>query len=79
VELLNRNKVDISSLPLDSYSDGEDMEEDGDDEEGGEDGDDELEEIEEEVFDLSQPPRRRRGRQTTPRSKTLAWCGHGLV
>jgi hypothetical protein len=36
------------------------MEEDGDDEEGGEDGDDELEEIEEEVFDLSQPTKKKK-------------------
>jgi hypothetical protein len=49
VELLNRNGVDISLSPLDSYGDGEDMEEDGEEEDGG----DELEEIEEEVFDGS--------------------------
>jgi hypothetical protein len=54
MELLNRNEVDISSSPLDSYGDGEDMEEDAGDGED-EDGDDELEEIEEEVFYLSQP------------------------
>jgi hypothetical protein len=38
VEIVNRNEVDISSSPLDSYGDGEDMEEDADDEQGGEDG-----------------------------------------
>jgi hypothetical protein len=55
VELLNRNEVDISSSPLDSYGDGEDMEEeDGEEEEG----DDELMEIEEGVFDGSQPPKK---------------------
>jgi hypothetical protein len=48
VDLLNENEVDISSDPLDSYGDGEDIE-DGEEEE---DGEDECEEIEEEVFEL---------------------------
>jgi hypothetical protein len=68
VKLLNRNEVDISSSPLDSYSDGEDMEEeDREEEEYGEDeeGDNELEEIEEGVFDGSQPPKKNRQKRTT--------------
>jgi hypothetical protein len=57
VKLLNRNEVDISSSPLDSYGDGEEMEEeDGEEEEG----DDELEEIEEGVFDGSQSPKKKK-------------------
>jgi hypothetical protein len=63
VKLLNRNEVDISSSPLDSYGDGEDMEEEnGEEEEDGEEeeGDDELEEIEEGVFDGSQPPKKKK-------------------
>jgi hypothetical protein len=60
VELLNRNEVDISLLPLDSYSGGEDMEEDGEDE----DGDDKVEEIEEEALNLSQPNKKRKKRMT---------------
>jgi hypothetical protein len=58
VELLNRNEVDISSSPLDSYGDGEDMEEEGEEEEG----DDELEKIEDGVFDGPPPRRGRRER-----------------
>jgi hypothetical protein len=46
VDLLNENEVDISLEPIDSYGDGEDIEE-GEEEE---DGEDECEEIEEEVF-----------------------------
>jgi hypothetical protein len=59
VDLLNENEVDISSDPLDSYSDGEDIEE-GEEEE---DGEDECEEIEEEVFEL--------GGQKKKRSRTI--------
>jgi hypothetical protein len=52
VKILNRNEVDISSSLLDSYGDGQDMEEE-------EEGDDELEEIEG-VFDGSLPPKNKK-------------------
>jgi hypothetical protein len=66
-------------LLLDSYGDGEYMEEDGEEEEG----DDELEKIEEEVFDGSQPPslpKKRKKRMTNyTEIEDTCWCGHGRV
>jgi hypothetical protein len=55
MDLLNTNEIDISSEPLDSYGDGEHMEE----EEEKEDGEDECEDIEDEVFDLGGKKRKR--------------------
>jgi hypothetical protein len=59
VDLLNKNEVDISSDPLDTYGDGEDIE----DVKEEEDGEDECEGIEEEVFEL--------GGKNKKRSKTI--------
>jgi hypothetical protein len=55
VDLLNENEVDISLVPLDSYGNGEDIE-DGEEEE---DGEDEFEGIEEEVFELGGKKKKR--------------------
>jgi hypothetical protein len=48
VDLVNANEVDISSEPLGSYDDGENMEEEKEEE----DGEHECQEIEEEEFKL---------------------------
>jgi hypothetical protein len=71
IELLNRNEVDISSSPLDSYGDGEDMEEEGDDE---------LEKIEDGVFDG--PPKKRKKRTinyTEIEDTCLVWAWSGVT
>ena len=66
VDMLEENEVEIHSAPLSAFDTGMDEEEDGDDD---------CEVIEEEVFDASQPPIRKRSLYTEAKGKILikAW------